>query len=38
MDLSGIQPYMFEPESEEGSDDEEQEPVRQRLELDVSDW
>ncbi len=39
MERLGIQPYMFEPVSEEGKDtDFEEQPIVRRLEMDASEW
>ncbi|XP_041954211.1 P2X purinoceptor 7-like [Alosa sapidissima] len=37
MDTLGVEPYMYEPESEEESDVEEQ-PVAHRLQMTTSEW
>ena len=37
MEKLGVQPYMFEPESEEESEVEDQ-PFARRFQMTVSDW
>lgn len=37
METLSVEPYLYEPESEEGSDVEEQ-PVVRRLEMPPSEW